>query len=273
MKIRLLAAAIACSALPALAIVPYMPLTLPQGAHHPVLSPDGATLLFSTDSHTGLNAISLTNGKITVVDEGASAGFEPVFSTDGKTVYYRTAEINDGLMYRDVRSYNLAERKGRRLARPTRDKVQLSDYAGGEYAEADYKTIRVVKDGKETRVNPLADSHSYLWASLSPDGTRLIFSEPFQGVFVCNADGTEPHRLLKKGDYPAWAGDNTIIAVISHDDGYQILDSRLVTVDTRTGNTTDITAPDMLVSEATASYNGKVVFSDINGRMYTLIID
>ena len=266
MKIRLLAAAIACSALPALAIVPYMPLTLPQGAHHPVLSPDGGTLLFSTDSHTGLNAISLTNGKITVVDEA-------VFSTDGKTVYYRTAEINDGLMYRDVRSYNLAERKGRRLAQPTRDKVQLSDYAGGEYAEADYKTIRVVKDGKETRVNPLADSHSYLWASLSPDGTRLIFSEPFQGVFVCNADGTEPHRLLKKGDYPAWAGDNTIIAVISHDDGYQILDSRLVTVDTRTGNTTDITAPDMLVSEATASYNGKVVFSDINGRMYTLIID
>ena len=34
-------------------------LDIEKGAHHPVLAPDGKTLLFSTVNHEGLKALSL----------------------------------------------------------------------------------------------------------------------------------------------------------------------------------------------------------------------
>ncbi len=246
------------------------PMELPQGSHHPVISPDGKTLLFSTDVHTGLSALSLENGNICKLDDAAAAGFQPVFSTDSKTVFYRTAQTIDGLLYRDVRSYNLVENSGKKLAAPSRDNVNLSQIAGGDFAVADYLTIKVSKNGKTANISPLAESHSYLWASLSKDGSRLLFTEPFSGVYVANADGSNPVNVLPKGDFASWAGENAIIAVVSHDDGYVILDSTLMLVNLATGISTPLTPEGFLVSEATASPTGMVVFTDIEGNMYKL---
>ena len=59
-------------------------LAVPAGSHHPVLSPDGSTLLFSTDNHTGLSAMNLADGSVRILDSEAGAGFQPIFSLDGK---------------------------------------------------------------------------------------------------------------------------------------------------------------------------------------------
>lgn len=268
---KYLAAAFVCMATIGSATA-FEPLPLPADAHHPVLAPDGSTLLYSTVSHTGLRSLSLADGSTTVIDESTAAGFQPVFSTDSRTVFYRTAETVDGLTYRDVRSYTFGDGTSRRLAAPSRDKVDLQAMAGGDYALADYRTIKVVRDGMETNVSPLADSHSYLWASLNSEG-RLLFMEPFSGVYVADADGSNPRRILSKGDFPSWAGKNRVVAVVSRDDGYLVMESRLVSVDLTNGETRDITPADVLVSEATASEDGTVVFSDINGKMFILNLD
>lgn len=249
---------------------PAQPIALPAGSHHPVLSPDGNTLLFSSQDHTGLKALKLSTGEITTIDENASAGFNPVFSTDGSEVFYRTASMEDGLLYRDVRSYSLTDRSGRRLAAPSRDNVNMAGLAGGTYAYADYRTIKVQTGGTAVDVSPLPDSHSYLWASLDSEGTRMLFTEPFEGVFVSNADGSDARRLLAKGDFASWAGNGWIVAVVSHDDGYVILDSTLVAVNVNTGETVSLTSGDILVGEATASESGKVVYTTLDGRMYMI---
>lgn len=255
-------------ALTTLAAVPATRLELPAGAHHPVLSPDGSRLLFSTDSHTGLSALDLDSGDITVLDEGASAGFQPVFSTDGSTVFYRTAELRDGLLYRDVRSYSFNEGRSRRLAAPTRDAVDMASYGRADFAVADYRRLRVRIDGVEKQLNPLPDSHSYLWASLSTDSKRLLFTEPFTGVYVSDPDGNNPVQLLDKGDFACWAGEHTVIAVVTHDDGYVVTDSKLVAVDTLTGTVEALTDADTIVGEATAGADGTVVYTDIEGNMF-----
>lgn len=246
---------------------------LGAGAYHPVLSPDGSTLLFSAVDHTGLNALDLTTGKVSVLDKDAAAGFNPVFSADGKTVAYRTAAVKDGLLCRDLRSYNLAKKAGKQLQGLTRNDVDLDKAAGKTaYARADYREI-VVSDATGTRrITPLADAHSYLWASLSPDGTHLLFSEPFSGVYVANADGTEPRKIADKGDYPAWAGDNIIVYVLTRDDGYVTLSSQLIAVDLNDNSTTVITSPENIVGEATAATNGTVIFNTVDGSLYTVTI-
>ncbi len=249
-------------------------LNVEPGAHHPVLSPDGNTLLYSTVDHTGLKALNMTSGQVSVIDDGASAGFRPIFTIDGSQVIYRTASTIDGLLYRDVRSYNLRSRQSARIAEPSRDTTTPVALSGApSFAVSKFSKIDVCINGSHSLISPVDDAHTYLWASLSPDGSALAFCEPFNGVFVSNPDGSNLRQLLPKGDYITWAGDNTIIAVVSHDDGYVILDSKLVKVNTATGIVTDLTDDSFIVSEATAAANGIVVFSDLDGNMFTLNIN
>lgn len=254
----------------AYAASPARALMLPEGAHHPVISPDGTRLLFSTDVHTGLRSLDLTTGIVSVIDDAAAAGFQPVFSADGSTVFYRTAKIDDGLMYCDVRSFTFDKKEMRKLAAYSRNSENLSALTGKNYAYSDYKTIKVCIDGVIKDLNPIADSHSYLWSSLSADGRHILFTEPFKGVFVADINGTNQKKILDKGSFASWAGDDTIIAVISHDDGYVVTDSRLVAVNVTTGKITDLTSSDIIVGEATASFDGKVVFTDIKGKMFII---
>lgn len=265
-------AAIAGSAV-ALTVTPAVKISTGSAGHNPVLSPDGTTLLFSAVDHTGLKALDMNTEKITVLDDAPGAGFSPVFSTDGKSVVYRTAELVDGLMYRDVRSFDISNRIGRQLAPPSREDVDLRAQSGHtEYVFADYNHIDVVRDGKVSEISPLADAHSYLWASLSPDGSKLLFVEPFDGVYVSETDGTNPVCIAKKGDFPAWAGNNIITFTVSHDDGYVILDSTLKVYDLSTGVTLDLTPADVKVGESTASANGTVVYSTLEGEIYKITI-
>ncbi len=134
-------------------------------------------------------------------------------------------------------------------------------------ATADYRTIRIT-DGKFTReISPLTDAHSYLWASLSPDGKRLLFTEPFEGVFVADADGSNPMRIAAKGDFPAWVDDNTVAYVLSHDDGYVILDAAVMLCDLSDMSTTRLTDPATIVGESSAAA-GTVVFTTPDGKIF-----
>lgn len=207
-----------------------------------------------------------------VIDTDAAAGFAPIFNADGSKVFYRTAMLVDGLLCHDVRSYDIAKGSApvklqsySRKAPSDLNAVSAKD----NYAFADYRDIVLCRDGVTTKINPIADAHSYLWASLSPDGSHLLFCEPFEGVFVAKTDGSQPQRIAAKGDFPAWLSNNMIAFVVTHDDGYVVLDSKLCVVNIASGRTTDITDVDTLVGEAAAAA-GKVVYSDLQGNMYLI---
>lgn len=245
-----------------------------SGAWHPQLNADGTRVLFSTQNHQGLNNLDLVSGEVTVLDTDAGAGFTPAFSADGKSVIYRTAGMVDGLTCRDVRQYSFADGKKSTRRSMNREDVNLKAEAGiANYAVENYRNIVVCIDGKTTTINPLSDAHSYLWASLSPDGTRIMFSEPFMGLYICNIDGTGARRIAQKADFPAWAGNDIVVYAVSHDDGYQILDATLKALDLTTGECKDVSAPDMKVSEVTASPDGKVVYSSLEGKLFLVTVN
>ena len=244
------------------------------GACHPVLSPDGNTLLYTTVDHTGLKALDLASGRVTVIDTEIAAGFQPVFSAEGSEVFYRTAAFSDGLLYRDVRSFSFDNGRSVRIQAPSRSNESAAAFAPSSSAAwSDYRTIAVRLGDSFAEISPLADAHSYLWASLSADASRIAFCEPFSGVFVCNPDGSEPVKLLAKGDFVSWAGPRTIIAVVSEDDGYGILSSQLVAVNTATGIVRALTPDSVLVGEATAAPDGTVVYTDADGQMFSFNIN
>lgn len=257
----------------ALTVSPAVKIDTDGPAHNPVLSPDGKTMLFSSDNHTGLKAMTIGQSVITTLDDAPGAGFNPIFSSDGKTVVYQTASLVDGLLNRDVRSYDLSTGKIAQLAPMSRNQIRLSDISGRpDYVEAEIEGITVASAGKVETIRPIKDAHSYLWASLSPDGNRIAFVEPFQGVFVCNLDGSEPVKVAAKGAFPSWAGENLITYTLSHDDGYVILDSTLQIHDLTTGITVNLTSDDIKVGESTSAANGTVVYSTLEGDVYMITV-
>lgn len=240
-----------------------------EAMFHPILSPDGSKLLYTAVDHTGLKCFDMATGEVEVIDSEAAAGFSPEFSADGSKVYYRTAIVENRLLKRDVRCFDMGSRKVAKLQGYSRNQVEVKSLAKETFAAANFSHINLSLKGKVAKLSPVADAYSYLWPSLSPDGTRMLFTEPFQGVFVCNLDGSNAKAYLPKGDYPCWIDDNTVAAVVSHDDGYVITDSKVVVVDLATGETVDITTPDVLVGELTVSLaTGAIVYTTLEGDVY-----
>ncbi len=264
------AAAISCSA----AIPAYQApqqLDMPAGAFHPVLSPDGTKLLFSTMDHTGLQCLNMNDGSIAIIDSRAAAGFQPIFSLDGTKVIYRTASKIDGLVNRDVREYIIDNATNRQLLPMSREQVSPEAISRNTYAESAFDKINVTIDGKTTMIDPVDDAHSYLWASLSPDGTKIAFFEAFKGTFVANIDGSDARRINPKGIYPCWIDDNTIASVSHFDDGYFITRSYVQINDITTGETAIVTTDDVLVDELTTCIStGAIVYSTLDGEVYIL---
>lgn len=246
------------------------PVAIPgaTGAHHPVLDATAQKVAYTSDDHCGLKTIGVDGTGAATVDTRHGAGFNPVFDAAGN-LHYRTAVIIDGLMCRSLEKYDASTGNVEQVQAPSRGDISLNRQAGNTaWATACYNTIEVNVDGASHTVSPLADAHSYLWASLSPDGTQLLFTEPFKGVFVSRADGTGARCIAPKGDFAAWVNDNVVTFVVSHDDGYVITDAVLRALDLADGTATDITDPDVKVGESTAA-NGRVVFTTLDGQMFT----
>lgn len=253
----------------ALTVSPAVKINTAGAAHNPVLSPDGTTMLFSSDNHTGLKALKLSDSSIITLDEAPGAGFNPIFSTDGSKVYYQTAKLIDGLLHRDVRAYDLLTQKSERISEMSREDADMLKISGKhDYVTAGFEGITISSKGITKTLNPIEEAHSYLWASLSPDGSKIAFVEPFQGVFVSDTNGENLIKVSSKGDFPAWAGDNLLTFTVSHDDGYIILDSTLKIHDLTTGITVDLTGEDVKVGESSSSSNGTVVYSTLEGEIY-----
>ncbi len=246
-------------------------LKMPGDACHPVLSPDGALLLYSSVDHTGLNAYDMSTGAVSLLDESAAAGFAPVFSTDSRRVFYRTAVSVDGLINRDVRCVDILTGRSTRLEGPSRKSKALQSIDRTTYAVADYDHINVAVDGVVKELSPVDGAHSYLWASISPDGTRLLFNEPFKGVFVSDLDGSNARCLSLKGDFPSWVDNDDVAFVVTSDDGYVVTESKIVVLDLTTGGEVSVTPDEVTVSELTASpVTGDVVYSTVEGEMYRM---
>ncbi len=256
-----------------LTVVSTEKLNVDGPAFHPVLSPDGNTLLFSSEEHRGLKSLNLLTDEVSIIDENAGAGFRPVFSADGKEVVYRTASYQGKLLYRDVRSFNFETSKCAQIAKPSRDQINTHAMVRDSYTlgHASKQSINVTIKGKTNEISPLQGGHLYVWSALSPSNEKLLFFEMHNGLFVSNADGTDAKQLGVRADYPCWAGDNVIVAVASKDDGYVITSAKVVAIDVATGAITELTGDDVIVDGVAASKN-KIAYTTESGEIYIMNI-
>ena len=196
----------------------------------PQLSLDGQWLLYSPTDAKSLMLKNLSTGQVTTVANTGYPGFDAIFGADGKVYYITQQRKGNGLVYRTGHCYNPSTGKSQVVLKPQHGRVEaLQAVAGvvvngerqyyrsndrvGAYVYTRGSLLYLVDEYGATRtMEPVKGSNGYLWAKLSPDGTKVLFEAAAKGLYVCDLDG----RLVADlGQYlmPCWYNNDYIVAM------------------------------------------------------------
>lgn len=243
-------------------IVEDKPITaLKEGKfYYPMISPDGKFLLMSKENRQGLWMKDLSNGRIKRITNASGAGLDPVFSFDGNEILFRENKIINGKIFSSLKSYNLKTQKVFLKEDNIRDlkflkttnnisksylkqneiaqiftSASLSKTTSDDISVAvDMNKIILYQNGVKKYLSPAGDGY-YIWPSVSPDKSKLLFTLAGKGTYVSDLQG----NILKKigyANFPSWSPDgNWILFMKDLDNGEVIISSEIYIANINTG--------------------------------------
>lgn len=254
--------------------------------YYPVLSEDGSKLLYTSVNYVGLKMYDFNDDVTLKVSEEERAGLDASFSYDAKTIYYVTQTWKNNRNMRQAKSFDLDSRKEVAISAEGRVVKRPLALKGGVMTTVDDKVVSTVKNattvrtkgtqlfisrnGVEKAYTPVAESAGYIWESLSPDGTKVMFFAAGHGIVITDLDG---NILQELGNYetPVWYGNNHVVAMNAKHNGYQHISSQIVIMTADGSMIQQLTKPESMTMNPTASIAaGKIVYNTIDGRLYQM---
>ena len=261
--------------------------------YFPKFSPDGKSLLVTTESYKGLYLLNLRNATVREITDEFGAGYKARFDVSGKKIFYRSFKFREGKKYSSEILFDLVNGFRNVLESNERNLTPPIKYLNGEVfylkegkrqvpeamekSSVEKKRAAFVRDRQivfldgesEKTLEPLGKG-IYVWASLSPDGQKIAFTFGANGSFVCDMEG---NVLKTLGDlhYPRWSPDGKWIAGMNDkDDGYVYTSSDVVVVYYGNLKRFNITqSGDKIEMYPEWSPDGKkLAFHDLKGNVY-----
>lgn len=264
------------------------PVTLPEGARvdQAVLSPDGSSIAYTDLSAEGLHLLQADGTATLVSPQGIAMDLS--FTPDGSAIVYDAVRY-DAAHRRTVavNRYDIARGATTNLVRATRDLQGVTVATDGVHAvvdgrmesrsdaavlSIDHGQLCITRNGATSVLSPLGTAGmSYLWPSLSPDGTRICFYAVAMGCYTCALDGSDV-RPLGWIRAARWYDNNTIVGM--HD----LTDGRFTTSSAIIAAKADGTARQTLTDEAyiavlPSTAPGKIAFSTVDGKLYIINVN
>jgi Tol biopolymer transport system component len=254
-------------------------------------------LLVTGEGYRGLSLIDSRNGNIREISTEPGAGYEPAVTADGTILIYRTNDFSGNRRLTTVYSYNLESGDSEVLINRERDVLTPSVYGNtvliksGKEARIEkfdslslkskeIETFVVIEDmtlvlyrGDDRKsLKPNGDGY-YIWASLSPDRSKIVYNYQGRGTYICDTEGKLIHNLGKV-DAPRWLNDNIIIGMDDRDDGHRIISSELVYYSLPQDSRKILTkTPDRAEIYPLPFDSGrKIAFSTVDGSLYIMKI-
>lgn len=227
-----------------------LPLPVDRVWSAPQFSPDGTTIFVTTASYKGIWRYTPSTRSLVQICDDAGAGYGFSVSPDGNRIAYRRTlegtsmnrRVQEVVEVELVSGEQVVMASGRDLPTPVYagDRV-LFDPTGAQKSMVpalvpgnavlgieETKIIAVV-GGMPLRLDPYRNG-SYIWPSLSPDGTRMVAYEMSRGMFVADLSG---NVLAEFGrcDAPSWMRSGRwVVYMREKNDGQQITGSDIYCV-------------------------------------------
>ncbi len=255
-----------------------------------VISPDGKTLVVA--SGQALSQVDLATGSVAkVTDNGAISDLK--FTGDSRAIVFNRPTYKKNLRQTAVLSYDLASGKESTLVKPSRNlkgfatngsnvmtvdnkKLRVANLAGEQTVSAPvasvyYGQLMVTVDGKTNAIDPLGKG-SYLWPSVSPDGTKVVYYFCGKGCYVSNLDGTDA-KFVGSIRAPRWIDNSTVVGMNDADNGQYVTSSSIVAADLN-GTTQTLTNADVIAMYPSADGAvSKIAFTTPAGEAYIINVN
>lgn len=259
--------------------------------YYPELNSTASQMTFSTESHQGLTLMQMADQTKTVLSQDVC--MEALFSADDQHVFYRVREMENNRMFQTVRSYHITaaqrqdlitRRRGinalqkfdngvlfsceEQLRKSTfgKSKAPIEAYVSNE----DLKLVLYI-NGHRMELNPYKEAElNYVWASLSPDKSKIVFTTKY-GTAVCNLQG-QLIASLGKLNAPRWWDNNTLVGMVTKNDGYFFTSAsiRMVSLDKRIDTMLTNSEMGICMYPSVAPQVGKIAFNTLDGKIYVM---
>jgi len=267
-----------------------------RGEYQPVgVSPDGKSILATRPGYTGLSAVDAITGEITVISSEAGAGYEPRFSEKGDKVYFRSDEYTEQRKFSTLYEYDLGTGKRviiesaiRGLITPViaggtlfwsdegrERRLTIDDELSKGEESSIYLTLEnlkpVIHQNGTSRVIMPNGQGNYIWASLSPDKSKIVYNFNGRGTWICDLEGNiiaEAGRVHA----PQWLDNETIVGMDDRDDGYRVTASDIVAFIAATGKRFNLTQDSEKIEMYPVPFpDGKrIVFQSDGGELHVI---
>jgi hypothetical protein len=142
--------------------------------------------------------------------------------------------------------------------------------SGTTSVRIDGKTIILrSSSGEEKYLAPTGDNY-YVWAALSPDNTKILFTAVGKGTFISDLDG---NIIAEAGtlNAPVWINNDWVLGMDDKDDGYIVTGSDLFAFHVNSGKTIKITEKtDEIALYPKVSPGGeRIIFHNLKGEIFT----
>ena len=246
-----------------------LPINLNTDVKVAAMSPKGDYMLVTSGSNQGLWRYDFATKQLSVITEAEGAGFNVQVSTDGQEIVYRETKTgSDHLRRSDIVRMNMNDAKRSTIAYAQRDSKKMAISNTAMSVSIDNQKIILNRHGKEIILTPSGEEQSYIWPSISPDGSKLCYYVAGEGCYVCNIDGSNPKYIAHDCRAAQWYDNNTIVAMADEDDGYFITASAIV-VYTLDGRYQELTKKDLVAMYPCVS-EGMITFATANGDTYLM---
>lgn len=278
-----------------------------QGAYHPVFSPDGKSLLITSEGYDGLGVLNLETKNYTHLTDMRGAGWLPAISNDGKTIVAR--QINDETLTENLYSFDVATRNANIIATGMQhfndialnegiatfsvegkmyNRVAVKDAVSTKaitpdrvkaqtYVTTENLKIVLYKNGQRIQLDPCAglgieEDPQYCWVHLSPDGSKILFN-CHDLSFICNLDGS---GLVNLGSLrgAVWRGNTHVVGMNDQHDGYFFTSSDIIIVsaDGLTRQQLTNSSSEMKMFPSVSPDGNQVAFHTLEGKVYLMTI-
>ena len=233
------------------------------------VSPDGSYVLITNGSNHGLRCYDVATGKTTTISTASGAGYNVQISKDGQELVYRETNFDaQGLRRSDIVRLDLTTAKTATVAKGQRDMMAMANTSAKVSVSINDRKIVLQKNGKNIVLAPNGSNESYIWPSVSPDGTKLCYYVCGNGCWVSNIDGSNKQYIGHDCRAAQWYDNNTLVAMADEDDGH-FTTASVVVAYTLDGKKQVLTNSSMIAMYPYVAEN-LIVFSTLEGETYML---
>ena len=233
------------------------------------VSADGSYVLITSGSNQGLRRYDVATGQTTTISTAAGAGYNVQISKDGQELVYRETSFDaQGLRKNNIIRHDLATAKTATVAKAQRDMKAMVNTGANVSVSINDRKIVLNKNGKNIILAPNGSNESYIWPSVSPDGTKLCYYVCGNGCWVAHLDGSGKQYIGHGVQAAKWYDNNTLVAMDAEDDGHFTTASAVVAY-TLDGKKQVLTNGSMIAMYPYVA-NNLVVFSTLEGETYML---